>query len=431
MDALHIRRQQQLAPAQLCLFATLLVIVFFSAFLRPSFGQLVPQAQAIDSCENFQCNAEQQGDNEYYDCISQKKSCIEQKLSEVQTQKTSLTNTIAIINGQISIQQLQIDQLQAEIAVLERDITGLSERISGLNLSLDRLSTMLVGRIQAQYKSSQVSPMTLLFGSESFNDFMSQYRYLRQAGQQTALAMARAENQRLEYDEQKALKESKQLQVEKKKSQLESAKLQLSKQRSEQQFFLAQTKNDELKYQSQLAQSLAELAAIQSIIAGNGDESKVRDVKEGESIASIIQGSSPCSSGTHLHFEVVKHGVNFDPTGFLKSIDAVWNNQPDGSFGFGGDWNWPVNDAAKINQGYGMTCYARPGCYYPRGAYGGSPHTGIDIASKSYDYTVKAVKDGVLYRGSIGGCHGGGLLKYVRVEHKDSDINTYYLHVNY
>lgn len=387
---------------------------------------LRPTAQllAADSCDAYACSATNQGENEYYDCISQKKSCLEGKLQEVSSQKITLTNTLSVINSKISIQQLQIDQLVAEISGLEKEINSLSERISGLNLSLDRLSEMLVDRVRVQYQHTQVSPVRLLLSSGSFNEFVSQYRYLRQAGHQTALAMARAENQRIEYDEQKELKETKQTQVEKKRTQLESEKKQLDKQRAEQQFLLAQTKNDEAKYQEQLARTLAELQAIQSIIAGNGNETEVRNVEEGEKIASIIVGASACSNGTHLHFEVVKGGVNFDPAGFLKSIDAVWNNSPDGAFSFGGDWNWPLNDPAKINQGYGMTYYARV-----VRAYGGAPHTGIDMASKIADYSVKAVKPGKLYRGSIA-C-GGGLLRYVRVAHKDSDWNTYYLHINY
>lgn len=47
--------------------------------------------------------------------------------------------------------------------------------------------------------------------------------------------------------------------------------------------------------------------------------------------------------------------------------------------------------------------------------------------SKDGDLTVKAVKDGTLYTGAIG-C-GGKSLYYVKVEHKDSDLSTYYLHV--
>jgi murein DD-endopeptidase MepM/ murein hydrolase activator NlpD len=122
---------------------------------------------------------------------------------------------------------------------------------------------------------------------------------------------------------------------------------------------------------------------------------------------------------------VVKDGSHQNPASYLKPISVVWSNDPDEPFGFGGDWDWPLNDPARINQGYGMTWYARV-----RRAYGGSPHTGIDMVSKtSGDLTVKAVKDGELFRGSIK-C-GGGHLRYVKVAHKDSNLSSYYLHVNY
>ncbi len=379
---------------------------------------------AADDCGTIACDKNLQVEDEYLRCIDDKKSCLQSKLQEIGTQKVTLTNTISIINGKITIQQLEINQLETEIEQLEREIRELTTRISGLNVSLDRLSTVLIDRIRSQYKTAQTTPLVLLASSGSFNHLVSQYKYVTEAGQQTALAMGKAESQRIEYDDQKALKEKKQTEVQTKQTKLEVERGALGKQKQEQQFLLTETRNNEAKYQAELEKTLAELNAIQSIIAGKGSESKVGNVSQGDKIASIIVGASTCSNGTHLHFEVVRGGVNYNPAGYLKPISAAWNNDPDGAFGFGGDWEWPLSDPAKINQGYGMTYYARV-----RRAYGGAPHTGIDMASKSQDYTVKAVKDGELFRGSIS-C-GGGQLRYVKVKHKDSDISTFYLHVNY
>ncbi|MFQ5452460.1 MAG: hypothetical protein ACE5DQ_02770, partial [Candidatus Paceibacterota bacterium] len=51
-------------------------------------------------------------------------------------------------------------------------------------------------------------------------------------------------------------------------------------------------------------------------------------------------------------------------------------------------------------------------------------HNGVDIIGSSSN--VRAVNDGVLYRGSYSvGC----ALQYVRLVHKDSNVSTLYLHV--
>lgn len=400
--------------------ASLLLVLASSMWL----GHLWP-VRALEDCDRFSCNRDSQAEDAYLSCNREKRACLEANIRETQSQAITLNNTLSIINGQMRVQELQIDQTRAEIAILDRQVTELTNRIAGLDLSLDRLGTVLVKRVGEHYKTGRLNPAFLLVTSDSVSKLVSDLKYLKLTQEQTAQAMERAETQKITYDEQKALKEEKQAEVEAKRRSLEGQQQVLGQQRSEQQYLLTETKNNEARYQSELAKTLAELEAIQSIIAGKGTESKVGDVSQGDTIASIIVGASTCSTGTHLHFEVVKDGSHRDPAGYLKNIDASWNNSPDGSFGWGGDWDWPVHNPAKINQGYGMTYYARV-----RRAYGGAPHTGIDMASKDANYAVRAVREGVLYRGSIR-C-GGGLLRYVKVEHKDdSSMSTYYLHVNY
>lgn len=406
-------RAQRWITGVVCLVVLLLAVANLASPLR-----------ALENCDRFVCNKDDE--NGYLNCNRDKRACLEANIRETQSSAITLNNTISILNGRIRVQELEIEQTQVEIDALERQIAELTNRIAGLDLSLDRLTTVLVQRVGERYKTGRLNPGLLLVVSDSFNDFIINLKYLKLTQEQTAEAMQRAESQKITYDEQKELKETKQTEVEQKKRNLLGQQQVLTKQRSEQQFLLQETRNNEARYQSELAKTLAELQAIQSIIAGKGDETKAGDVNQGDSIASIIVGASPCSTGSHLHFEVVKDGGHRDPAGYLRGIDAQWNNQPDGSFGFGGDWEWPVNNPAKINQGYGMTYYAAV-----KRSYGGAPHTGIDMASKdSGNYSVRAVKAGALYRGSIK-C-GGGLLRYVKVEHKDdSSLSTYYLHVNY
>ena len=56
-------------------------------------------------------------------------------------------------------------------------------------------------------------------------------------------------------------------------------------------------------------------------------------------------------------------------------------------------------------------------------------HNGIDINNEASN-DVKAVKSGTLYRGSYTGYNGCNL-RYVRVQHDEGGLDTYYLHINY
>ena len=137
-------------------------------------------------------------------------------------------------------------------------------------------------------------------------------------------------------------------------------------------------------------------------------------------VASIIVGASACSTGTHLHFETREKETVKNPLSFLKSV-SLDNPYGDAATATG-SWEWPLNDPITLTQTFGSdTGFIRSGASWYQF------HTGIDLVSD--DKSIKAVQKGVLFRGSIA-C-GSGTLRYVRVDHDDSDIDTYYLHVNY
>ncbi len=367
------------------------------------------------SCEEKDA-CDKNSDN-YSACLSDLVNKCQEELKKTRLEANTLQSAINIINGQVRIQSLRIQQTVAEIEQLEKEITNLSERIEGLGISLDRLSGNLIKRIRESYKQSRLPYKNNLFAANSFNNFISQYRYINLAQEQTLELMKRTELQRLTYNQQKELKESKQLEVEKLRQELQSQKNILDAQKTSKDALLAETKNNESIYQQKLAEAQAELAAIRGIIAGLGKEIKIENVKKGDRIASIIQGRSVCSTGTHLHFEVVQDGSRKNPFELLKNTSLIWSNADKEQNGTG-SWDWPLNSPIRVTQGYGFTSYSS--------RYANDLHTGIDIVSG--DGVVKAVEDGELYQGSMK-C-GGGNLSYVRVK-QNNNFSTYYLHVNY
>lgn len=348
----------------------------------------------------------------------------ETKLKELAGQKKTLSATVTYLNTQISLTQSQIAKTEAELVTLNREIEELSGRIGILNTELDSLSSVLVNRIRETYIQAKFDPVYLFFTNPRLADFVTRFKYIKTAQSHDREIMLATERARANYDAQKELKEEKQSQVEAKNATLKKQKVSLASQQQEKQQLLELTKNDEKRFQELLASARAELEAIQSIIAGKGQETKVGDINEGNKIASIIPSSSACSTGAHLHFEVAKNGAHQNPAGYLKSASLSYDydtNQVPETVNPGGSWRWPLDEPITITQIYGATFWTKYLHY--------NFHTGIDMKrSGEPGAAVFAVNKGALYRGAIA-C-GGGTLRYVKVDHGDG-LASYYLHVNY
>ncbi len=345
---------------------------------------------------------------------------LQSKVNSEQQEQSTLQGAIAVINGSVKIKELQIAQTSLQIKQLEGEIDSLGLSINTLEESLNILVPQLIQRMQAQYKSSYSSPLVLFFSSTTFSDLTKNIEYNSRIRDHIQDLMVKTEMNKQMSEQQKKEKESKQAEIENLKSTMQVQQASLKSQQKDKVKILEISKNDEKEYIKQLDQAMAEYAAIQTVIASKGNDTKVKEVRAGDPIATIIPGVSTCSTGGHVHFETVKNGVKVNPASYLKQTSVTWY---DDEFAFSGDLDWPVNNPAQILQGYGLTSFARSGFY------GGQPHTGIDMKSKSAgDWLVKAVEGGTLYQGSVK-CRGGNL-RYVRVEH-DGGFSTYYLHVNY
>ena len=221
---------------------------------------------AANCDEQYDCDKydKENQESEYSECISRQKSCWESKIAEAQAEANTLQSAIDIIDGQIQLQSLKIQQTVNEINLLEKEIEELSQRIDGLSISLDKLSGLLIARVRESYKQSRRQFKVNLFTSDSFNQFLSQYRYINQAQDQTLELMRAAEIQRASYDQQKTIKEEKQTEVNQKKNDLQAQKLVLDTQKAEKDTLLAQTKNSESIYQQKLAEAVAELNSLRA-----------------------------------------------------------------------------------------------------------------------------------------------------------------------
>lgn len=351
--------------------------------------------------------------------IGEKINCLSAKVAQLSSQASTLKNQIAQFDAQIKLTTLKIQDTEAKIELL-------GGRIDQLEVSLNDLTEAFSSRAVETYKMSRMeNNFVFLFSATDISDAVSRYHYLERIQESDRQLLEKLQEAQTTYQGQKSDQETLQ-------KQLKDQQASLNAQKTAKNRLLKDTQNSEARYQSLLAQAQAEYLAIQGILAGKGQESEVGHVGQGDKIASIIQGSSCNSGGTHLHFTVSQDRIAQNPFNFLKSgIDyencsgSSCGSSDGDSFSPSGSWDWPIAAKIQFNQGYGST-WATRNTYVGR-IY--SAHNGIDIDSESSP-DVHAVRAGTLFRGSyVGG--GGCSLRYVRVHNDDGGLDVFYLHVNY
>lgn len=395
----------------------LLVIVLFSFFWFNS-SSFSETTSTVPECSQNNLTPSQ--------CVDYLNS----KVADLKNQGNTLSSQISLMDNKIKLTGYQITATQNQITELSLDIDTTIKKISALQKSLDNSIEVLINRIIATYEVGTIQPLQILLTSGSASDFFTRLNYLKLAQAHDKKLIYDTQQAKADYANQKEIFEDKKKQIENLKSQLEAYSSQLDQEKANKQRLLAETKGSEAKFQSLLAQARAEYEAIQGIVAGKGSETEVGDVSEGSTIASVIQGQSCNSGGTHLHFITTKDGANQNPFNYLKSVSSEncsgssCGSSDGDPFNPSGDWNWPLDPTIKMNQGYGST-WATKNSWVGK-IY--SFHNGIDIDGSSP--SVKAVKSGKLYQGSFTG-YAGCRLKYVKLVHNDNGFTTYYLHINY
>ena len=342
----------------------------------------------------------------------------EQEIQKLKSQASTLSNQIAQYDAQVRLTTLKVEQTQEKITLL-------GGRINQLEFSLQALANAFASRVVHSYKMTRLyQPLLMLLTSNDITTTFESYHYLQKIQKSDRDLLVRLEDAQVTYTHEKENQEVL-------KKELEEQKKVLGTQKAAKATLLEQTRNDEKKYQQLLSAARAEFEAIQAIIAGKGQEEEVGKVSQGQRIASIIQGPSCNSSGGHLHFIVSQSGNTQNPFSQLKNIDfencsgSSCGSSDGDPFSPSGSWDWPINPKVKFTQGYGSTWAVRNtwvGRVY-------SFHNGIDIDSGSSP-EIRAVRAGTLYQGSYSGS-SGCRLRYVRIDHDDSDLDTFYLHINY
>lgn len=345
---------------------------------------------------------------------------LEDQLAQARAQEKTLTSQLKYIDGQIKLTELKIEETKFQIRKLEKEIDELNSRISRISNSLDTISEVLLNRIVSTYKFGNFSFLDMIFSSRGFADLIERLKYIEVAQANDKRILYQLQATKLTYNDQRQDKEVRQAQQQKLKNDLENYSSQLDNQKKEKEELLRVTKNNEARFQELLARLRADADSIARALSSRGV--KLGNVSRGERIASV--GNSGCSTGPHLHFEVMTpaHVENdlivgrenkVDPKSYLdsgklgKPLSSYTGNDCSG----GGSCN-PGDITTKFGQVYFL-----------------GTHHGLDIA----DYqgaSILAAESGVAYSTQDSrACYLTGTVgKGVFVDH-GNNIVTLYWHI--
>ncbi len=193
-----------------------------------------------------------------------------QKANELHSAANTLSSQIQYIDTQIYLATLKIQETQDKIISTQKEIEILGSRIEGLDNSLSYLSKLLLNKVVAGYKKRTVSLLDILFDSQNATDVLDRIKYMKTAQDSNQKLLVQVQETKLNFDEQKQLREDKKKQLDALQLTLAQQKVNLEDQQVTKKNLLTATENSESQYQTLLDKAKRELSGFSAFTQSAG-----------------------------------------------------------------------------------------------------------------------------------------------------------------
>lgn len=199
----------------------------------------------------------------------------EQKLVGIRDQKSTLSSQIQFADTQIYLTTLRIQDAERKIEQTADEIENLKGRIVTLNSSLDHISKLLLEKIIEGYKRREVPLFSIFIDPDNASTMFNRLKYAKVAEENDRKLGFQVQQAKLNFEQQKGLREQKQTELAQLSNALEQQKAALDSQKLQKQRLLADTQNDERTYQNLIARARAQSSAFSSFARSSGAYSSI------------------------------------------------------------------------------------------------------------------------------------------------------------
>lgn len=350
---------------------------------------------------SIECSLDQLESNKSTEFAAQVKERCQQVINESSKKMYDAEAQIHSMDAKIYLTLIQIQETEQKITNTEKQIETLTSRIDGLDSSLNYLSRLLLERIVEGYKKRDVSVFSLFFDTENANEFINRLKYLKTAQDNNQKLLVQVQQAKLNYEDQKKLREKKKLELDDLKVSLNGQKNTLNLQRTQQQKLIDDIKNDLQMFQRVLALAEQQSTAFKSFVQTSGVDTVIAP----DSLGTGFDGVYYSQRDSRWAYKTIGYSSeNILNVGCLLTSVAMVAKKY-------GQNTTPLDIASDVNRFYGFTAYMS----LPWKSVAGKSYYGgvnVDEELQNGNYVIVGV-------GSCGGYGGSHFIVLTKKEGND------------